>query len=149
MCVVLHKLNLNYTRPTYVLGTADKVKQENFKIDFETQKNLINGDVDHIFFEDESMIRDYQAIQKIWFIKGHPKKIPTYCKNSGIKLKGILNYETGAVYCEEHERYGVKVFLEFLKATPKQNHVCKIVMILDNAIQHGKLVQPFLVEIKE
>ena len=38
MCVVLHRLNLSYTRPTYVLAKADKVKQENFKSDFETLK---------------------------------------------------------------------------------------------------------------
>lgn len=40
------------------------------------------------------MIRDYQAIQKTWFIKGKQKKIPTYGKNVGVKLIGILDYET-------------------------------------------------------
>ena len=38
----------------------------------------------------ELMIRDYQAIQKNWFIKGHQRKIPTYGKNAGVKLIGIL-----------------------------------------------------------
>ena len=75
------------------------------------------------------MIRDYQAIQKSWFIKGKQRKIPTYGKNAGVKLIGILDYETGKVYCEEHEKYDAQVFLEFLKQ----------VMILDNArIQHAK-----------
>ena len=32
------------------------------------------------------MIRDYQAIQKTWFIKGKQKVIPTYGKNAGVKL---------------------------------------------------------------
>lgn len=95
------------------------------------------------------MIRDYQAIQKTWFLKGHQRKIPTYGKNAGVKLIGILDYSTGVVYCEEHERYDAKVFLEFLQATLKQYPVGKIVMILDNAkIHHAKLVQPFLNKMK-
>ena len=61
------------------------------------------------------MIRDYQALQKTWFIKGHQRKIPTYGKNAGVKLIGTLDYVTGNVYCEEHERYDAKVFLDFLK----------------------------------
>ena len=95
------------------------------------------------------MIRDYQAIQKTWFIKGQQKKIPTYGKNAGVKLIGILDYTTGAVYCEEHERYDAKVFLNFLEATLKRYPEGKIIMILDNArIHHAKLVQPFLDKMK-
>ena len=67
---VLHRLNLSYTRPTYVLKKADKEKQEEFKVTFEGLKKLINGEIDHILFQDESMIRDYQAIRKTWFMKG-------------------------------------------------------------------------------
>ena len=33
MSLVLHRLNLSYTRPTYVLAKADKIKQEKFKED--------------------------------------------------------------------------------------------------------------------
>lgn len=98
-------------------------------------------------FEDESMIRDYQAIQKTWFIKGQQRKIPTYGKHAGVKLMGILNYETGCIYCEEHEKYDAEVFLQFLKNTLSQYPTGKIVMVLDNArIHHAKLIQPFLEE---
>lgn len=38
MAVILHRLNLSYTRPTYVLKKADKEKQETFKNDFEYLK---------------------------------------------------------------------------------------------------------------
>lgn len=38
IAVVLHRLNLSYTRPTYVLKKADKEKQEKFKNDFDTLK---------------------------------------------------------------------------------------------------------------
>ena len=40
---VLRRLNLSYTRPTYVLKKADKEKQEEFKVTFEGLKKLING----------------------------------------------------------------------------------------------------------
>lgn len=38
MALVLHRLNLSYTTPTYVLAKADKLKQEKFRTDFETLK---------------------------------------------------------------------------------------------------------------
>lgn len=38
MAVILHRLNLSYTRPTYVLKKADKEKQEIFKKDFQNLK---------------------------------------------------------------------------------------------------------------
>lgn len=88
------------------------------------------------------MIRDYQAIQKTWFIKGHQKKIPTYGKNAGVKIIGILDYVTGKVYCEEHEKYDAEVFHNFLKKVLTQYPDGKIVMILDNArVHHAKLLK--------
>lgn len=93
------------------------------------------------------MIRDYQAIQKTWFHIGKQRIIPTYGKHEGVKLLGILNYETGQIYCEEHEKYDTKVFLGFLKNTLELYPTGKIVMILDNSrIHHAKLLAPFLYE---
>ncbi len=91
------------------------------------------------------MIRDYQAIQKTWFSKGKQRIIPTYGKHEGVKLVGILNYETGEVYVEEHKRYDAEVFKGFLKHVLERYPEGKIVMILDNArIHHAKLLQDFL-----
>lgn len=93
------------------------------------------------------MIRDYQAIQKTWFLKGKQRIIPTFGKHEGVKLLGILNYETGHIYCEEHEKYDAEVFLKFLKNVLVIYKQGKIVMILDNSrIHHAKLIQPFLEE---
>ena len=93
------------------------------------------------------MIRDYQAIQKTWFHKGKQRIIPTYGKHEGVKLLGILNYETGRIYCEEHEKYDAEVFLGFLKNILKLYPVGKIVMILDNSrIHHAILLESFLKE---
>ncbi len=105
----------------------------------------MNGEIDHILYEDESMIRDYQAIQKTWFVKGKQRIIPTYGKHEGVKLVGILDYETGKVYVEEHKKYDAEVFKGFLKKVLEHYPEGKIVMILDNArIHHAKLLQSFL-----
>jgi transposase len=91
------------------------------------------------------MIRDYQAIMKSWFPKGEQRIIPTYGKHWGVKLVGILNYETGSVYVEEHEKYDAKVFLGFLENVLMKYPSGKIVMICDNAkIHHAILLDDFL-----
>lgn len=93
------------------------------------------------------MIRDYQAIQKSWFEKGKQRIIPTYGKHHGVKLLGILDYETGKVICKESENYNAEVFLSFLEQIMEEYPTGRIVLILDNAkIHHAKLIQPFLDE---
>jgi len=93
------------------------------------------------------MIRNYQAIGKTWFEKGKQRIIPTYGKHEGVKLLGILNYETGHVYCAEEEKYNAEVFLKFLKKVLKLYPTGKIVMILDNArVHHAILLEDFLQE---
>jgi transposase len=96
-------------------------------------------------FQDESMIRDYQALQYTWFLRGKQRMIPTYGKHQGVKLIGTLNYETGEIFCIEEERYDATVFLHFLEQVLAQYRAGKIVRVLDNArIHHAKLLQPFL-----
>ena len=103
-----------------------------------------------MLFEDESMIRDYQAIMKTWFPVGKQRIIPTYGKHEGVKLVGFLDYETGSVYVEEQKKYDAGVFLGFLKTVLQKYRSGKIVMILDNAkIHHAKLLQDFLEENSE
>ncbi|ANB60714.1 DDE superendonuclease family protein [Anoxybacillus amylolyticus] len=93
------------------------------------------------------MIRDYQAIQKTWFVKGKQRIIPTFGKHQGLKLIGTLNDETGDVCCIEEERYDAETFLRFLQLVLERYPTGKMVMILDNArIHHAKLIQPFLKE---
>ncbi len=91
------------------------------------------------------MIRDYQALSRIWFAKGQQKIIPTYGKHWGAKLIGTLDYETGEVFCIQEERYTAKEFLSFLEKVIDKYNGEKIVMISDNArIHHAKRIQPFL-----
>lgn len=107
---------------------------------------MINDQIQHILFEDESMIRDYQAIGATWFERGKQKIIKTFGKHRGVKLVGCLDYESGDIYCEEHDIYDAQTFLDFLENVLKR-YSGKIVMILDNArIHHAKLIQPFLLE---
>ncbi|MGG6431652.1 IS630 family transposase [Anoxybacillus sp. D401a] len=145
---ILHRLGLSYTKPTYTLANADEEKQKEFvEITFPEVKKLVDGNIAHVLFQDESMIRDYQAIQKTWFVKGKQRIIPTFGKHQGLKLIGTLNYETGEVFCIEEERYDAETFLRFLQLVLERYPTGKIVMILDNArIHHAKLIQPFLKE---
>ena len=150
MLNLFDRLELSYTRPTYTLDKADPKKQEQFRKTFETLKKLLEGDITTILFEDESMIRDYQAIMKTWFPKGKQRIIPTYGKHEGVKLVGFLDYETGHVYVEEHKKYDAEVFLQFLKNVLSQYPNGKTVIILDNArIHHAKLLKEFLEENKD
>lgn len=112
-------------------------------------KKLLNEEIDHLLFQDESMIRDYQALQHTWFLKGKQRIIPTYGKHQGVKLIGTLNYETGELLCIEREKYDAVTFLEFLEKIIERYPTGKIVMVLDNArIHHAKLIQSFLEENK-
>ena len=63
---------------------------------------------------------------------------------------GILDYETGKVYCEEHKKYDAQIFNDFLENVLKQYLTRKIVMVLYNAkIHHTKLIHPFFNKVKE
>ncbi|MDE5977433.1 MAG: IS630 family transposase, partial [Turicibacter sp.] len=146
---MLLRLGFSYTRPTYSLAKASQEKQKEFIQTFEELKNLIRGEIDHLLFQDESSIRDYQSLVSNWFLKGKQRIIPTYGKHQSVKLIGVLNYEPGHVYVQEEERYTADIFLDFLKNVLKQYPTGKIVIILDNArIHHAKLIQPFLEEHK-
>ncbi len=91
------------------------------------------------------MIRDYQAVQYTWFLRGKQHKIPTYGQHAGVKLIGVLNYETGHVFTTEEERYDAEAFLRFLHQVLDLYPMGNIVLVLDNArIHHAKLIQPFL-----
>jgi len=146
MSFVLHHLGFSHTRPTYTLEKADVAKQKEFvEQTFPALKKLLNEEIDHILFQDESMIRDYQAIQKTWFLRGKQRIIPTYGKHQGVKLLGTLNYETGEIFCVEEEKYDAQVFLSFLEQVLMHYPTGKIIMILDNSrIHHAKRFQTFL-----
>jgi transposase len=148
---LLYRLGFACTRPTYTLAKADPEKQAAFRETFEKQRQrLLQGDIDHILFEDESMIRDYQAIGRTWFPKGQQKVIPTYGKHWGDKLLGILDYESGEILCRHATQYDAKEFLDFLQEIVAHYPGERLVLILDNArIHHAKLIQPFLADHRE
>ncbi|MEI6286671.1 MAG: transposase [Bacillota bacterium] len=91
-----------------------------------------------LLFEDESMIRDYQAIGYNWFEKGKQRIVPTYGKHEGVKLLGVLDYASGEVFVCEYAKYDAAVFLEFLKRVLDRYPGKRIEMILDNA---GSIMQ--------
>lgn len=98
-------------------------------------------------FEDESMIRDYQALQKTWFAKGKQRIIKTTGKHLGIKLLATLDYGNGNIVWQEDEQYDAAAFLAFLTQILNAYPTGKIVIILDNArIHRAKLLADFLNE---
>lgn len=65
--------------------------------------------------------------------KGKQKIVPTYGKHHGVKLLGVLDYETSDVFCTEVEQNNAQVFLSFLQTLAAQHPKEKMVMVLDNA----------------
>jgi hypothetical protein len=51
----------------------------------------MNDESHHLLFEDESMIRDYQALQHTWFEKGKQRMISTTRKHCGVKLLATVD----------------------------------------------------------
>jgi hypothetical protein len=112
------------------------------------KKRLLNDEIDHLLFEDESMIRDYQAIQKTWFLRGKQRINQTTGKHRGVKLLATVDYATGRIVWQEDEHYTAETFLNFLRKIASAYPTGKIVIVLDNArIRHAKLLQPFLAEL--
>lgn len=98
-------------------------------------------------YEDESHIRDYQALRATWSRKGKQKHIPTYGHHATVSLFGCVQIQNGEFLCIETDRCDAQSFLAFLRYVLSHYENKSIVMILDNArIHHAKLIQPFLKE---
>lgn len=144
---LLKRLGFSYTKATYTLARANPAEQKVFReITLpELKEQVIQGELDHLLFEDESMIRAYLALQYNWFLKGQQRKIPTYGHHEGAKLLAAIHYETGHVTHEEVEQYDAATFQRFLERVLEEYPTGKMVMVLDNArIHHAKQLQPFL-----
>ena len=74
ICDMLHRWGFTYTRPTYRLKKRILLNNKNFTR-AELDKNLFKDMI--LFYEDETHIRDYQALHTSWFLRGKQKQIPT------------------------------------------------------------------------
>ena len=114
------------------------------------KKKLMLGWVDHILFEDESVIRAYQALSRSWFPCGRQRRVPTYGSQGGARLFGVLDYVTGGVHVREYSKGDAASFLHFLESVLLAYPEGKIVLILDNArIHHALLLKDFLEKHKD
>ncbi|MEK5490595.1 IS630 family transposase [Paenibacillus sp. FSL R7-0297] len=146
---MLKRMNFSFTKATYTLANADEEAQAFFiKHTFAQLKKQVEAEkIDHLLFEDESMIRSYQALQYNWFPRGKQRKVPTYGKHEGAKLFGAINYETGQVHHREEEKADTAAFIRFLQDLLSAYPSGKIALILDNSrIHHATELQPFLKE---
>lgn len=98
-----------------------------------------------ILFEDESYIRDYQALCATWVKKGEQKKIKTYGQHKGVGLFGVLEYHTGNIIVDTAEQLNAQAFEAYLTGSVLPAYKGKkIIMILDNGkIHHAKILIPF------
>ncbi|WP_309241995.1 IS630 family transposase [Paenibacillus sp. S150] len=96
---MLNRLGFSYTKATYTLVRASKEEQKQFREVTlpELKEQLNQGEIDHLLFEDESMIRACLALQYNGFPKGQQRKIPTHVEHKGAKLFAAIDYETGYV----------------------------------------------------
>ncbi|MBF8418462.1 IS630 family transposase, partial [Heyndrickxia coagulans] len=146
---MLHRLGFSYTKATYTLAKADPDEQKEFKeVTFPAlKKELENGLIDHLLFEDEAFIRAYQAPQYNWFPKGQQRKIMTHGQHKGAKLFAAINYETGEVTHYEEEKSNSSAFKRFLELLLSEYPQGKIVMVLDNSKVHkSQVIKDFLKE---
>lgn len=112
--------------------------------------NNINDDT-CVLFEDESYIRDYQALCSTWFLKGQQKKIKTYGQHKGVGLFGVLDYQKGRVLCDVSEQLNAQAFQAFIENTVFPAYTGKkIIMILDNSkIHHANVLADFKEKYKD
>lgn len=98
-----------------------------------------------VLYQDETHIRDYQALHATWAPVGKQKKIPTMGHHAKVSLFGAVNVQNGEVFCMESSKCDALSFLQFLQYVLHVHPDRHIVMVLDNArIHYAKLIQPFL-----
>lgn len=96
-------------------------------------------------YQDETHIRDYQALHATWFPIGKQKQVPTSGHHAKVSLFGAVNVVDGTLFCMESPKCDAVSFLHFLQYVMKENPDKHVVMVLDNArIHYAKLIQPFL-----
>ena len=93
---MLHRWGFTYTRPTYRLKKAIPL---NRKVPTGTRliKNLSDDMI--LFYEDETHIRDYQALHTLFF--GENKNKFTYGRHASVTLFGAVNTQNGRLHCME------------------------------------------------
>jgi transposase len=139
---VLHKADL------YVSKSEPKEAAGIYKPAEYGKKNLSDDMV--LAYEDESHIRDYQALRATWFEKGKQKKIPTYGHHASVNLFGAVNALDGDFFCMQATRCNAQAFERFLAFTLQRYPDKKVIMVLDNSrIHHARILRPFLEKNKE
>ncbi|WP_342481471.1 hypothetical protein NST07_10045 [Paenibacillus sp. FSL L8-0340] len=67
----------------------------------------------HLLFEDESMIRSYQALQYNWFPRGKQRKVPTYGKHEGADCLVRLTMKPARCIAKKKKKADTAAFIRF------------------------------------
>ncbi|MDT2256025.1 transposase [Paenibacillus larvae] len=96
-----------------------------------------------MLFEDESMIRDYQAIQKTWFLRGKQRIFQPRASIVGSNCWPRLTMKLETSFGKKMNSTA-ETFLSFLQKVMATYPTGKLALVLDNArIHHAKLLRPF------
>ncbi|MDT2238688.1 transposase [Paenibacillus larvae] len=98
-----------------------------------------------MLFEDESMIRDYQAIQKTWFLRGSNASFQPRASIVGSNCWPRLTMKRDTSFGKKMSSTPLKRFFRFFfKRCLATYPTGKLALVLDNArIHHAKLLRPF------
>ncbi|MGX1982303.1 transposase [Thermolongibacillus altinsuensis] len=89
-------------------------------------------------YEDESHIRDYQALHATWSLKGKQKQVLTYGHHATVSLFGALNVMNGEFLCMEAAMCNAQWFQQFLEYVLSQYPKKNIVILKPFLEKHRK-----------
>ena len=83
------------------------------------------------YYEDETHIRDYQALHATWNSVGKQKQISTQGHHAKVSLFGAVNAQNGELFCMEAPSCNAETFLQFLQYVVTEKLDKDLVMVLD------------------
>ncbi|MDT2241051.1 hypothetical protein P7H22_12790 [Paenibacillus larvae] len=96
-----------------------------------------------MLFEDESMIRDYQAIQKTWFLRGKQRIIPNHGQVPGSNCWPRLTMKRDTSFGKKMSSTPLKRFFSFLQKVLATYPTGNWLWFWTIRIHHAKLLRPF------
>ncbi|MGF9815536.1 transposase [Bacillus toyonensis] len=76
--------------------------------------------------EDETHIRDYQALHTSWLLRGKQKQISTYGRHASVMLFGAVKTSDGNLHCMEASACNATAFQELLRYVVKEQPTADI-----------------------
>ena len=100
-----------------------------------------------VWWVDESHFTNEPYVQRGWFRKGTPVRVPTPAQRQSASVFGALHLRTQRFYWKRAERGTSKILLAFLHQLHQRFPGALLIVILDNAKMHkSRAVKQFLTQ---